>query len=68
MVRTICHRVPLSADGEEGSNLAKRAWVVPFARDPHFVERGQTIANIDGKLFDTQSSPRVALWGLGGIG
>lgn len=39
---------------------------VPFRRDPHFVDRGDTLKQIDQRC--SQPAGRAALVGLGGVG
>ncbi|KAI9661687.1 MAG: hypothetical protein M1821_008925 [Bathelium mastoideum] len=46
--------------------LPRALSTVPFRRDPDFVDRGDTLAQIDQRC--CQSAGRVALVGLGGVG
>ena len=42
--------------------------MVPFQRNPHFVDRSAEIAQVDAMLSGETRCERVAIIGLGGVG
>jgi hypothetical protein len=49
--------------------LPKNAlWIVPFARNPRFTGREVELARLQEKLFTKDSTSRIAVAGLGGMG
>lgn len=42
--------------------------MIPFARNPGFVDRGPILNQLKDMIVPIGTSPRVALFGLGGVG
>lgn len=49
------------------SRSKEPCWIVPFERNPHFVDR-ELLGKIKRKLFASRRMERIAIAGLGGVG
>ena len=50
-------------------SVSKRApWLVPFERNPRFTGRESQLAELEGMVFVKDSTTKVAVTGLGGVG
>src|ERR1700730_7196027 len=48
--------------------MRKACWTVPFARNPQFVGRNSQLDQLEETLSAEQQPPKVAIFGLGGVG
>ena len=55
--------------GAEGSVTRELRFMVPFCRSEDFVGRGYVLEKLE-EIFTARRDyqPRIALWGLGGVG
>ncbi|KAH8745706.1 kinase subdomain-containing protein, partial [Hyaloscypha sp. PMI_1271] len=50
------------------SAARRTLWIVPFERNPHFTGRGSHLDQLEEKVFTKDSTTRIAITGLGGVG
>jgi len=53
---------------EEPPKTHPPLWIVPFERNPRFTGRDSQLAELEGKLFAGESTTKIAVAGLGGVG
>lgn len=63
---TLHERSEQAANNRPTSEQLDPIIVIPFAKDPHFVERGTILDEVTKKC--AAGSSRAALFGLGGVG
>jgi nucleoside phosphorylase len=64
--KVLLSAVPLHHIGNQ--KIQKSCWMVPFERNPHFLERDSELKDLEKMIFSEGTLKTAAITGLGGVG